>query len=283
MRGVAGVMALCDPFHCKFYTLKPCCSEGAGKCDWLFCFFSSPRCRFCRKLYDPPVICPWHWCKTGRKTDHVGDAETNCVGGVMFLLGKFLAGPAAVLVVGSAYVRKDLNQAFRGFVSFVLFSASVGSIMFLGPFALVIFACIFLAETFVNWFFMGRCDECYEYKMGQGMCCGKIEPLNPSPEEVRKYKKVKTAELGSAPEAMEMLGPGGEVAGDAKYREMLIAEQEAEQKSNPCAVCCLCCLSIVLAIIVGVYYKTQIAGKAEALLPGAENATLGGSGVRLLL
>merc|ERR1719394_2040079 len=102
-------MAICDPCGCKFFTATPCFAEGAGMGGIFFCFFSKPRCRFCHKLYEPTWICPWHWCKSGKRRDHIGSTEMMCVGGAMGIAAKFLAAPVLFIALGSAYFRRDAN------------------------------------------------------------------------------------------------------------------------------------------------------------------------------
>mmetsp|Transcript_124127 Transcript_124127/g.362288 ORF Transcript_124127/g.362288 Transcript_124127/m.362288 type:complete len:182 (-) Transcript_124127:157-702(-) len=170
-------MACCDCCSCKCYTVKPCCEEGAGPCGIFFCFQSKPRCRFCHKLYDQPIICPWHWCAKGQKSKTVGNTENMVCGGIFGLVGNFLAGTTLFVILATAHFRRDGNQAFKGLLNAAIFWGGVGSSVALGPLAIVIFAFLLCAGAIVDWFVAGRCDDCYKepchWLCAWCPCCGR--------------------------------------------------------------------------------------------------------------
>mmetsp|Transcript_91502 Transcript_91502/g.259161 ORF Transcript_91502/g.259161 Transcript_91502/m.259161 type:complete len:272 (-) Transcript_91502:178-993(-) len=267
-------MAVCDPCHCKFYTAKPCFEKGAGTFGVCFCFASKPRCRFCHKLYDQSFICPWHWFQSGKKVDHVGSAEKTCVGGIMGIAGNFLAAPVLFLALGSAWFRRDGNQALKGIVSFLLFYVGVSSLFILGPFALVFIILIALASTIVDWFVMGRCDECYEYACGG--CCGCCFPAihdtngsmsgkgaSGSAQELVKYKAANRYEEGP---------PGQMDMNDSQCEEKLEAARSSESKAGICigACCCISCIAVVLGIVMVVLPHLK---RAALAIKGAADST----------
>mmetsp|Transcript_67263 Transcript_67263/g.152084 ORF Transcript_67263/g.152084 Transcript_67263/m.152084 type:complete len:272 (+) Transcript_67263:97-912(+) len=251
-------MAICDPCHCKFFTAAPCFAEGAGTLGICFCFSSKPRCRFCQKLYDQSFICPWHWFQSGKKIDHVGSTEKTCVGGFMGIAGNFLAAPVLFLALGSAVFRRDGNQALKGIVSFALFYVGVSSFFFLGPLCVVFIALIFLAGPLIDWFVMGRCDDCYEYACGGccGCCFPAVQGANSSKDgsalnsatsgpsrELIKYKKAKSGDVEDAPGQVDM--------DNVQCEEELESERSSEGRTGLCIglCCCVSCIAVVLGIV----------------------------------
>jgi len=133
----------------------------------LFCFFSKPRCKFSGKLYDQTIICPWHWCeKRKHKVKTVG-AKENAVCGVVFgFLGNFFAALTLFIILGSAYLRRDGNQAIKGIASAGITYAGIGVSLGTGgvaaiPAAIAMLILLILVPTFIDWFVPGRSDECY--------------------------------------------------------------------------------------------------------------------------
>lgn len=245
-------MAVCDPLGCKFYKATPCCEEKSGACGICFCCCSKPRCRFCKTLYDQQIVLPFHWCKSGRKVDYVGDAEKHCVAMVMPIASKLLAWPVFFLAAGSAYCRRDVNQAFKGFVNFALFSVGAGSLLILGPFALIFILMMFLSDPIIDWFFMGRCDDCYEFGCSGCCCCfgsTKVTDTAEDAKEVSLYKKVKTKEFAESAEPPQRVM---EEATEVEYKRALESERDAEGGSPVC----MCCCFILLAVAAGVWYTS---------------------------
>jgi len=145
----------------------PCCDEDAGCFGFLFCFCSKPRCRFSGKLYDQTIICPWHWCdKRKQKAKGVGSKENAVCGAVAGFLGNFLASLLLFIILGSAYLRRDGNQAMKGIMSAGITYAGIGVSVGSGgvaaiPAAAATLLLLILVPTFIDWFLPGRSDECY--------------------------------------------------------------------------------------------------------------------------
>lgn len=162
-------MACCNPCTCppKFYTATPCCEKDAGSLGVLFCFFSKPRCKFTGQLYEQTVICPWHWCEKRKQKVHSVGSKENLVCGALFgCLGNFFAFLTLFILLGSAYLRRDGNQAFKGIVSAGITYAGIGVSIGSGgiaaiPAIIATALLLIMVPTLIDWFFVGRSDEAY--------------------------------------------------------------------------------------------------------------------------
>lgn len=106
------------------------------------------------------------------------------------VMGHLFAGTTLFIALGSAWFRRDGNQAFKGLVAFVCFWLSF-FLAWTGPVALGIFAMIFISGTLCDWFWPGRCDECYSEPCCRccyycSCCCGR---MGDSDEENQKLNE----------------------------------------------------------------------------------------------
>merc|ERR1712238_619973 len=76
------------------------------------------------------------------------------------VLANFMAGPTLFIALGSAWFRRDGNQAIKGIVGFICFWLAL-FLAWTGPVAACIFMGIFLSSTILDRIWPGRCDECY--------------------------------------------------------------------------------------------------------------------------
>lgn len=261
-------MALCDPLHCKFWSAAPCFAEGSGSLGALFCCFSKPRCKFCGILYGQQMICPWHWLKKGQKVKHIGKEESCIVGGVMGVAGNWLAAPVLFLALGSACFRRDGNQFVKGGINFILFYLGFSSIFVFPPLALVVLAFMFLASPAVDWFVIGRCDDCWHHGCGCCLWCCFPEQKAPEGQEQASEERSLTKNQGKAPmRELESATPPQHQeitqGGEAKYggRAMQEPGQEDEEDNNPdstrnkaAAGCGMCCCFLMVAFVVGMLF-----------------------------
>lgn len=300
----------CEPCGgCHFYG-PPCWSEGSGPCGTLFCFFSKPRCKFCGNLYDQVMICPWHWLKSGQKSPQVPNSEQMCLGGVLGIVGKFLAGVLLFVDLASAYFRRDGNQAIKACVNSMVFATGV-SLLWLGPVGIAIMCCVFCTSAICDWFIPGRCDECY-CEPCSGRCFTNNWLFGRLPSEAKfggdssaQYSKIpdkgsmeleagmtgkaapgktqkvsagnvqtKTAPAAAQSKASAGGGGGGGVAQAAQAAQ----EQEEKEGGGGMAKCAIPCCGLVcfLVVIGGMFYGVVVLGSSAY---GAVNgATHGGFG-----
>lgn len=287
-------MAACDIFRCKFFSVTPCFTEGAGQFGIFFCFASKPRCRFCSKLYEQQLLFPWHWVRSGRKTDYITSAEAFLMGGLAMVIIKLSSFLSIFIFLGSAYFRRDLNQAFKGCVNFMLCSVGISSFFFLGPLCIIIFAFMLLTDPVIDWFFCGRCNDCWEYACTGCCCClggslkeGEEPKLPPKGSDkakaveaaVAKKKRVQEYQAKGGPpqEQMEALTEQEQLLADAGEQAGAAGEGSGAAGAAKGGMCCCVCCLLILAAIGFALYPAIMAGieKATDLVEQGKNATAG--------
>lgn len=96
----------------------------------------------------------------------VGNKEDIVCGTLGGFVGNFFASLALFLILGTAYLRRDGNQALKGIINAGVTYAGVGVSVGTGgvaaiPAFIAVTVCLIMIPTFIDWCVPGRSDEHY--------------------------------------------------------------------------------------------------------------------------